>query len=118
METVKKLIWLGNSLETLKSFPEEVKDSIGYSLHKVQTGMFSRNAKFLKGFKVTVMEIVTDYDTNTYRAIYTIKIENTVCVLRCFQKKSKKGIATPKQEIDLIKQRLREADELLNQSKR
>ena len=61
------------------------------------------------------MEIVCNYDTNTFRAVYTVKIGDLVYILHCFQKKSKHGIKTPKQEIDLIKQRLREA-ELINKS--
>jgi len=117
MEIRKKVIWVGDSLKALKKFPEDVKDSIGYSLHKVQEGMLPRNVKVLKGFKPAVMEIVSDYDTNTYRAVYTVKIGDTAYVLHCFQKKSKKGIKTPQQEIDLIKQRLREA-ESINQSRR
>ena len=111
--TVKKAIWVGDSLKSLKSFPEGVQDSVGYSLQKVQEGVIPRNAKKLKGFKPAVMEIVSDYDTNTYRAVYTIKIGQSIYVLHCFQKKSKTGIKTSKQDTDLIKQRLREA-ELIN----
>ena len=116
MKTVKKAIWLGDSLKVLKNFPEDVQDSIGYSLHKAQEGILPRNAKTLKGFKPTVMEIVSDYKANTYHAVYTVKLSDVVYVLHCFQKKSKKGIKTPKQELDLIKQRLREA-ELINQNR-
>jgi len=114
---MKKVVWVGDSLKNLKKFPEVVKDSIGYSLHKIQEGIVPRNAKPLKGLKPTVMEIVSDYDTNTYRAVYTVKIGAVAYVLHCFQKKSKQGIKTPKQEIDLIKQRLLEL-ETINQIKR
>ena len=117
IKPVKKAIWVGDSLKALKKFPEEVQDSIGYSLHKVQDGVVPRNAKSLKGFKPAVMEIVSDYDTNTYRAVYTVKLGDAVYVLHCFRKKSKKGIKTPKQALDLVKQRLREA-ELINQNRR
>jgi phage-related protein len=102
----RELIWLGDSLKTLKLFPDEVKDSIGYALHTVQAGRMPYNAKPLKGFKKSVMEIISDYDKNTYRAVYTTKIGECLYVLHCFQKKSKTGIKTPKKEIDLIKQRL------------
>ena len=111
--TLRKAIWIGDSLKRLKEFPEEVQDEIGYTLQKVQEGLMPRNAKLLKGFSPAVMEIVCDYDTNTYRAVCTVKIGNLVYVLHCFQKKSKHDIKTPKQEIDLIKQRFREA-ELIN----
>lgn len=116
MKKLKEIIWVGNSLKNLKEFPEEVKDNIGYSLHNVQEGLVPKNAKPLKGFKPAVMEIVASYDTNTYRAIYTVKIGELLYVLHCFQKKSKTGIKTPKQEIDLIRQRLHEA-EIINHSK-
>lgn len=112
MRTLKKAIWVGDSLKALKKFPEEVKDSIGYSLHKVQEGIVPRNAKPLKGLKPAVMEIVSDYDTNTYRAVYTVRIGDVIYILHCFQKKSKRGAQTPKREIDLIKQRLREAESI------
>lgn len=114
---MKKAIWIGDSLKALKNFPEEVQDSIGYSLQKVQEGVLPSSTKPLKGFKPVVMEIVSDYDTNTYRAVYTVKLSDVVYVLHCFQKKSKQGIKTPKQELDLIKQRLREA-EWVNQNRR
>ena len=106
---LKKIIWVGDSLKNLREFPEAVKDSFGYSLHKVQQGTVPKQTKPLRGLKPTIMEMVSDYDTNTYRAIYTIKIDSTIYVLHCFQKKSKRGIKTPKQEMDLIKQRLRDA---------
>lgn len=116
MKRLKKIIWIGDSLKNLKAFPEAVKDSIGYSLHKVQNGIVPRNVKTLKDLKPAVMEIVSDYDTNTYRSVYTIKIDDLVYVLHCFQKKSKQGIKTPKPEINLIKQRLQIAKEI-NQTK-
>lgn len=112
MSDFKTVIWVASSLKNLKEFPEEVQDSIGYALQQVQEGLMPRNAKHLKGFKPTVMEIVADYDTNTYRAVYTIKIGEVIYILDCFQKKSKRGIKTPKQELELIKQRLNEAEKI------
>ena len=103
---VKDLVWMGDSLKNLRKFDDEVKDEVGYSLHEVQEGVMPKNAKPLKGFKPAVMEIVCNYDSNTYRAIYTVKIGTIVYVLHCFQKKSKRGSETPKQEIDLIQDRL------------
>ena len=109
-EPVKQVIWVGSSLENLKSFPDAVKDSAGYALHLIQQGKTPKSAKPLKGFKPKVMEIVTDYNTDTYRSIYSVKIDDLVYVLHCFQKKSKTGIKTPKNELELIKQRLKEAE--------
>lgn len=52
------------------------------------------------------MEIVDRHDTDTYRAVYTTQFAGRIYVLHAFQKKSKKGIATPQKEIELIKKRL------------
>lgn len=109
MGILKKIIWIGDSRDVLCDFPEEVKDIVGYALHKAQEGLFPKNAKPLIGFKPAVMEIVTPHDKNAYRTVYTTKIGDTVYVLHCFQKKSTQGIKTPKHEIDLIQQRLKEA---------
>jgi phage-related protein len=77
----------------------------------VQAGVKPDNAKPLKGFKgAGVLEIVEDFDGNTYRAVYTVKLAGVIYVLHCFEKKSKKGIQTPKQKIDLIHRRLRLAE--------
>lgn len=109
---IKRLVWIGSSLSDLKEFPEDVKDVLGYALYQAQTGGKHPAAKPLKGFAgAGVMEIVEDYDTNTYRAVYTVKLADIVYVLHAFQKKSKSGIATPKKELDLIKARLQRAIE-------
>jgi len=109
---LKPLYWMGSTLKDLRGSPEAVKDGIGYALELVQKGEKPANAKPLKGFGgASVLEIVEDFDGNTWRAVYTVVIANRVYVLHFFQKKSKKGIATPKQEIDLIKRRLRDATE-------
>lgn len=96
---------MGSSRADLKSLPSEVQDDIGYSLYQAQLGHFPDNAKHLKGLS-GVIEIIENFNKNTYRAVYTAKIEEHVYVLHVFQKKSKSGIKTPKEEIDLIKKRL------------
>lgn len=109
---MKELVWVGSSLDDLREFPEKVMDMIGYSLHEAQEGFKPKNAKPLTGIGGGIMEIVADFDKNTYRAAYVVKIGDVIYVLHCFQKKSKHGIATPKQEIDLIKRRFNEAKQL------
>ncbi|HVE44896.1 MAG TPA: type II toxin-antitoxin system RelE/ParE family toxin [Gammaproteobacteria bacterium] len=109
---MKEVIWVGSSLEDLIAFPEEVKDEIGYALYEAQLGQKSVQAKPLTGIGSGVMEVVSDFDRSTYRAVYVVKIGEVIYVLHCFQKKSKQGIATPKREIDLIKQRLKEAKQI------
>lgn len=109
---VKSIIWMGSSRRDLKAFPAEVKDVMGYALYQAQLGLKAPSAKPLFGFGgASVLEIVEDFQTNTYRAVYTVKFSEFVYVLHAFQKKSKKGIATPKAEIDLVKRRLRLAEE-------
>lgn len=103
----KDLIWVGSSRKDLKSFPPEVKDVIGFALYQAQVGRKAISAKVLSGFgSASVLEVVEDFRANTYRAVYTVKFSGAVYVLHAFQKKSKKGIATPKPELELIKKRL------------
>jgi phage-related protein len=106
-ENLKPVIWIGSSLLDLKEFPPEVQRDLGYALYFAQTNLKHPKAKPLKGFKgASVLEIVEDYDGDTYRAVYTVKLAEVVYVLHVFQKKSKHGIATPKQDLDLIEKRL------------
>ena len=111
-EDLKPVIFIGSSLIDLKEFPPDVQNDIGYALYFAQTNLKHPKAKPLKGFKgAGVLEIVEDYDGDTYRAVYTIKLAETVYVLHVFQKKSKQGIATPKQDLELIEKRLKLAQE-------
>ena len=109
---IKSIVWIGSSRKDLKSFPAEVKDVMGYALYQAQVGRKAPSAKPLAGFGgAGVLEIVEDHQTDTYRAVYAVKFSEFVYVLHAFQKKSKKGIATPKPDIDLIRRRLKIAEE-------
>ena len=111
-EESKPLFWMGSSLNDLREFPEEVCQSMGFALWQAQLGRKHRDAKVLKGFGgAGVHEMVEDHDGNTYRAVYTVKFAGAVYVLHAFQKKSKKGIKTPMAEINVIRQRLKAAEE-------
>ena len=111
-QTVKPLEWVASSKKDLLSMPPEVIDVFGYALHLAQHGGKHPQAKPLKGFgSAGVLEVVEDDDGNTYRAVYTVRFDNAIYVLHCFQKKSHKGIATPKQELDLIHARLKLAQQ-------
>ena len=108
----KPLFWVGSSKEDLSTFPDEVKLVMGFALHLAQSGGKHVDAKPLKGFKgAGVLEVVKEHDGNAYRAVYTVRFAESVYVLHAFQKKSKKGIATPKSEIDLIRERLKRAEQ-------
>jgi phage-related protein len=109
---IKDLLWIGSSLKDLKPFPDEVQREIGYALYAAQRGGKAPEAKVLTGFGgAGVLEIVDDYRTDTYRAVYTVKFSDIVYVLHVFQKKSRKGNTTSKAEIELIRRRLRDAAE-------
>lgn len=106
------LQWVGSSREALKEFPSNVREEMVYAIYLAQCGEKSSDAKPLKGFLgAGVLEIVENFNTDTYRAIYTVRFKGTVYVLHVFQKKSKSGIATPKKDIDLIHRRLKAAEE-------
>jgi phage-related protein len=108
----KPLFWMGLSKVALKTFPDEVQDVMGYALDFAQQGKKHPDAKPRKGFGgAGVLEIIDDYDGDTYRAVYTVKFAHAVYVLHCFQKKSKRGIATAKQDLDVIESRLKRARE-------
>jgi len=105
-------LFIGPSRRELKSLPETVRGTFGHAFHVAQCGGEYESVKALKGFGGRgVLEVVEDFEGNAYRAVYTVRFAQAVYVLRAFQKKSKTGIATPKAEIDLIKARLRAAEE-------
>lgn len=109
---LKPVEWISSSRDDLRKFPEEVQQMMGFALYRAQLGKKHPDAKPLKGFKGSgVLEIVEDFDGDTYRAVYTVKFAEIVYVLHAFQKKSKRGIATSKQDIDLIEMRLKRAKE-------
>ncbi|HED16748.1 MAG TPA: hypothetical protein ENI64_08055 [Gammaproteobacteria bacterium] len=115
----KQVIWIGSSLKDLKDFPGDVIDVMGYAIHLAQQGDKHPDTKPLKGFgSAKTLEVVDDHKGSTYRAVYTVKFEDVVYVLHCFQKKSKSGSATPKPDIDLIRQRLKDAESLYKSSKK
>ena len=104
----KPLEWVASSKKDLLAMPTDVVDVFGYALHLAQQGGKHSQAKPLKGFgSAGVLEVVEDDDGSTYRAVYTVKIDNAVYVLHCFQKKSHKGIQTAQQDIELIRDRLK-----------
>jgi len=111
-KTLKSVIWIGGSKDDLIAFPDEVVGAIGFALYEAQKGNKHPNAKPLHGFGgAGVLEVVEDHDGDTFRAVYTVRLAGRVYVLHAFQKKSKSGIKTSKAEIDLLKARLKRAEE-------
>ena len=109
--SAKACVFLGSSRKDLIAFPDGVKAEVGFALHEVQQGSEPYSAKALKGFGGRhILELIENHDGDTYRAVYTVRFEGIVYVLHCFQKKSVKGAATPRKDIDLIRSRLQLAE--------
>lgn len=103
----KPIVWMGRSLKDLRAMPDEVKDEIGYALDKVQKGEAPDSATKMKGDLSDVMEVRIDESGDTYRAMYTIKLEGLVYVLAAFKKKAKRRRETPREDLNRVHERLR-----------
>lgn len=116
---LKELIWVASSLKDLREFPEEVRQVMGFALYLAQTGGKHNRAKPLHGFRgAGVLEAVDDFDGDTYRTVYAVCFRDAVFVLHAFQKKARRGIATPKHDVALIGARLEIARRLHEERRR
>lgn len=109
---MKDLIFVADSHRVLAGFPEPVQRHVGFALYQAQMGARHIDAKPLKNIAGGLMEVISDHRGDTFRTVYTVKLEKAVYVLHAFQKKSKHGIATPQSELELVKQRLKRAIEI------
>lgn len=110
---LKPVIWVGTSRKDLRAFPEPVQDHVGYALYVAQRGGRHRDAKPLTGFGgAGVVEVLKDFRGDTFRAVYTLRHAGAVYVLHAFQKKSKTGRETPQRDIEMVRRRLREAEQI------
>jgi phage-related protein len=107
---IRPLFWIASSKRDYLDFPSRVQDSLGYELFLAQTGQHPPSAKLLKGIGSGAVELVDDFDGDTYRAVYTVRFSEAVYVLHAFKKKSKRGIRTPQIDMELIKRRLKSAE--------
>lgn len=106
----KPLKWIGSAKRDLDAMPEDVKDVFGHAIDLAQAGGKHQDAKAMSGFgSAGVLEMIEDFRGGTYRAVYTVKFAGLIYVLHCFQKKSKSGIKTPKEDMDLINARIKAA---------
>ena len=111
--TERPVIWIGSSRRDLRGFPREVRRNIGQALYAGQQGETDPSAKPLRGFGGgSVLEIIVEHHGDTWRTVYTVRYSEAIYVLHAFQKKSKRGIATPKKDMDLLHRRLAEAERL------
>lgn len=107
---IRPLLWVASSRKDYAEFPPSVQEVFGFELFLAQTGQHPSSAKILKGIAGGIIELVEDFDGDTYRAVYTARFATAVYVLHCFKKKSKSGIKTARTEIDLIRKRFRDAE--------
>jgi len=115
---LRPLRWIGSAKRDLMAMPDEVQQVFGFALYHAQIGLLHPAAKPLQGFgSAGVVEVVEDWSGSAYRAVYTVRFAGTVYVLHCFEKKSKRGIETPKREMDLIEDRLKQAEALAKGAK-
>lgn len=109
---LRPVVWMGNAKRNVQAFPRGAQKLIGDELQLIQFGGMPRDAKPFKGVGSGVFEIALRYEGDAYRTVVAVQLGERIYVLHAFQKKSKKGIATPKPDVDLIRQRYREAKEL------
>lgn len=108
---MKPVHWIGSTKKDVLDFPDDVRSEVGYTLYLAQMGDKSLNAIPMVGFgSAKVLEVVIDDTGDAYRAVYTVKFPRAVYVLHAFQKKSKRGTATPQPELNLIRARLKVAE--------
>jgi phage-related protein len=111
---LRPLLWVASSKRDFREFPARVQDDLGFELYLAQTGQHPPSAKLLKGLGSGTVELVDDFDGDTYRAVYTVytvRFGGAIYVLHAFKKKSKRGVKTPQPEIDLVKRRLKDAEQ-------
>ncbi len=114
---IRRVRWLGNSKKNILKFPKEAQKTIGDELQLIQFGGMPKGAKPFKGVGSGVFEIAIKYDKEAYRTVLAVQLGERIYILHAFQKKSKQGISTPKEDVDLIKQRYKEAKELAEDDK-
>ena len=112
---LRTVVWLGNARKNLKAFPEGAQKLAGDELQLIQYGGMPKDAKPFKGVGSGVLELALRYASDAYRVVVAVQLGRRIYVLHAFQKKSKKGIATPQKDVDLIKKRYAEARELADE---
>jgi phage-related protein len=108
----KTLEWIGSTKRDILKLPKEIREDFGYALYLAECGDKSPHAKLFSNVGGGVFEIVENFDGNTYRAMYTVRFKEAIYVLHVFQKKSKKGIATPQADVEMVRRRFQIAKEL------
>ena len=115
----RPLLWVASSKRDLLDMPPDVVDDFGFGFYQAQIGKHPDIGKTLSGFGgAHVVELIIDHKRGAFRGVYTVRFPEVVVVLHAFQKKSKKGIETPKQDLELIRSRLKLAEEMYREWKK
>jgi phage-related protein len=114
----RSVAWLGNSKENIREFPKGAQKLLGDELQLIQFGGMPKDAKPFKGIGSGVLEIALRYATNAYRVVLVVQMGRRIYIMHAFQKKSKRGKETPKRDVELIKKRYAEAQELARESEK
>ena len=112
---LRPVVWLGSSKKNIQDFPKGAQKLLGDELQLIQFGGMPKDAKPFKGIGSGVLEIALRYASDAYRVVVAVQIGKRIYVLHAFQKKSKRGIETPRRNVELIRQRYAEARELENE---
>ena len=115
---LRPVVWLGNSKKNIRDFPKGAQKLLGDELQLIQFGGMPKDAKPFKGVGSGVLEIALRYASNAYRVVLAVQIGRRIYILHAFQKKSKRGIETPKRDVELIKKRYAEAQELADEQEK
>ena len=111
MDDERQIRWVGSAYDDLLAFPKDARKEAGFQLGKVQAGLDPTDWKPFDDVGAGTKEIRIRDASGIYRVIYVAKFEEAIYVLHCFQKKSKRGIATPRTDIELIRRRFQSAKE-------
>lgn len=115
----KRVLWVGSTLKDIQGLPEKVRIDFGHGLFQAQKGDFPTIGKVLSGFGgASVVELKLESSGDAYRAVYTVQFKDALVVLHVFKKKSKKGKQTPKEDINLIRSRLKLAKGIYDEWKK
>ena len=115
---LRPVVWMGSSKRNLRDFPKGAQKLLGDELQLIQFGGMPKDAKPFKGVGSGVLEIALRFATDAYRVVLAVQIGRRIYILHAFQKKSKKGIETPKRDIELIRKRYSEAQELAREDEK
>lgn len=115
---LRPVVWLGSSKKNIRDFPKGAQKLLGDELQLIQFGGMPKDAKPFKGVGSGVLELALRYAKDAYRVVLAVQIGRRIYVLHAFQKKSKRGIETAKRDVDLIKKRYTEAQELAHEQEK